>query len=301
MPRFIVLALLFLFVTPLSATSPIQSLQQQIAQQKYTAAIEQGRRLLQDNPDHAWLQFLTAYAYQLNNQPQQAIPLYQSIIRDNPDLPEPRNNLAIIYLEQGDYDLASQLLVDAINTHPSYATAYENLSRIYTGLASEAYRRAISEAPEPGNYVHKIELASIDSLDLTPDTISTQSSASQTTLVTTANIETLLIKKVKEWATAWSNKEFELYSEFYSPQYRAKFQSHGEWLEYRRQRILRPGDIKVGVSEVKIRWVSENRAIIDFRQAFDSPRYSDRVIKRLAFSRLGSEWKITEERVLSVL
>ena len=42
--------------------------------------------------------------------------LYQDLIEDNPDLPEPRNNLAMIYLAQGDYDRASQLLVEALNT-----------------------------------------------------------------------------------------------------------------------------------------------------------------------------------------
>ncbi|MEM7563927.1 MAG: tetratricopeptide repeat protein [Pseudomonadota bacterium] len=299
--RFVALTILSLTVTSLSASTPIQSLQQKIAQQNYASAIEQGRLLLKQNPHHAWLRFLTAYAYQLNQQPEQAIPLYQSVIRDNPELPEPRNNLAIIYLEQGDYDRASQLLVDAINTHPSYATAYENLSRIYTGLASEAYRRAISESAEPANYTHNIDLAALDSLDMTPQTITTPGQAAEQTLVTTANLETLLSQKVQDWATAWSNKDFNRYSGHYSPQYRGKFNSHGEWLEYRRQRVTRPGDIQVEVSQLKIRWTGENRAIIDFRQRFDSPRYSDRVIKRLAFSRLGAEWKITEERVLSVL
>jgi len=57
----------------------------------------------------------------------------------------------------------------------------------------------------------------------------------------------------------------------------------------------------VEVSEIQVKWHSDNRAIIDFNQAFDSARYSDRVRKRLGFERVGTQWKITEERVLSVL
>ncbi len=36
-------------------------------------------------------------------------------------------------------------------------------------------------------------------------------------------------------------------------------------------------------------------------EAFRSPSYRDRVVKRLIFKRIGSQWKITSERVLSVL
>jgi hypothetical protein len=70
--------------------------------------------------------------------------------------------------------------------------------------------------------------------------------------------------------------------------------------EYRRKRIARPGAINIEVSDIQIKWRSENRAIIDFKQAYDSVRYRDRVVKRLGFSRVGSQWKITEEQVLSV-
>jgi hypothetical protein len=64
---------------------------------------------------------------------------------------------------------------------------------------------------------------------------------------------------------------------------------------------MRPGTINIKVSDILIRWRGKDRATIDFKQAFDSARYSDRVIKRLDFRRVGSQWKISEERVLSVL
>ena len=129
------------------------------------AAQEVARLCCGKNPGHPRTLFLTAYAHQMSANEERAIALYQEMISANPELPEPRNNLAMIYLAQGDYDRASELLVEAINTHSSYAIAYANLRQVYKGIASEAYRRAVSESSEPANYNHDIELIAITWLD----------------------------------------------------------------------------------------------------------------------------------------
>jgi predicted Zn-dependent protease len=302
MLRFLVIFTALLATTPASAATSVKQVQQLLEQQKYVDAANAGEQLLQQSPGHTRTRFLTAYAYQMSAQTDKAVMLYQDLIKDKPDLPEPRNNLAMIYLAQGDYDRASQLLVDALNTSPSYAIAYDNLSQIYKGIASEAYRRAVSESGEPAKYTHKIELTALTNLETADqEPIVEEIPDAQKTLVNFANQETLLIEQVKDWATAWSSKDFAAYTGFYTPEYRAQFESHGQWVEYRRKRIARPGAIKVEVSDLQIKWRSENRAIIDFKQAYDSPGYSDRVVKRLGFSRVGSQWKITEEQVLSAL
>ena len=302
MQRFIAILFCLLVTESAFAAVSVQDLQQLIEQQRYATAAQNGEQLLQQNAGHAQARFLTAYAFQMNAQQDKAIALYQSLIDDHPAMPEPRNNLAIIYLEQGDYDRASQLLVDAINTHPSYATAYENLSQIYKGIASEAYRRAISESSEPAKYSHDIQLSAITQLaTVEQEPLVDEAGGSEPTAINFANQETLLIEQVKLWAQAWSSKDFATYTGFYSSQHRASFDTHAQWLAHRRSRIERPGVISVDISDIQIKWRSGNRAIIDFRQDFDSPRYSDKVIKRLGFSHIGSRWKITEERVLSVL
>jgi len=302
MLRFIVIFLALLTTAVASAATSVKQVQQLLEQQKYVDAANAGEQLLLQSPEHARTRFLTAYAYQMSAQTDKAVMLYQDLIKDNPDLPEPRNNLAMIFLAQGDYDRASQLLVGALNTSPSYATAFDNLSQIYKGIASEAYRRAVSESGEPAKYTHKIELTALTNLEAADqEPIVEEIPDDQKTLINFANQETLLIEQIREWATAWSGKDFAAYTGFYAPEYRAKFESHGQWVEYRRKRIARPGAIKVEVSDIQIKWRSENRAIIDFKQAYDSVRYRDRVVKRLGFSRVGSQWKITEEQVLSVL
>jgi len=304
------------------------SMQQLIVQKQYAKAVQAGEQILRQTPNHANTRFLTAYAHQMTGETDKAVKMYQALIRDKPELPEPRNNLAMIYLEKGDYDQASQLLVSAINTNISYAIAYANLSQVYKGIASEAYRRAISQTDEPAKYTHDIELAAITRLDnldratatqiaslpLTKATsteplekkpaakIATEALSKPTpTLVNVANQDTLLIEKVRNWAKAWSNKDFTSYIASYASGYRDRFTTHARWVNHRRGRILRPGNIEVEVTKFTVKQRNADRATVDFTQAFSSPHYSDRVVKRLEFNRVGSQWKIASERVLSVL
>lgn len=304
------------------------SMQQLIAQKKYARAMETGEQILRQSPNHANTRFLTAYAYQMTGNTDKAIKLYEALIRDEPELPEPRNNLAMIYLEKGNYDHASQLLVSAINTNISYAIAYANLSQVYKGIASEAYRRAISQADEPAKYTHDIELTAITWLD-NQDADSTTAIAAlpitssipgdpviknpgitkaplaesnpTPTLVNVANRDTMLIEKVRNWAKAWSSKDFTNYTASYAADYRDEFATHEQWVNHRRGRILRPGNIKVEVSNFTVKQRDANRVSVDFTQAFSAPGYRDRVLKRLDFNRAGSQWKIASEQVLSVL
>ena len=73
----------------------------------------------------------------------EAIQVFTGLTEDFPELPEPYNNLAVLYATQGNYDKAKSALELAIHTHPSYATAHENLGDIYAQLASRAYDRAL--------------------------------------------------------------------------------------------------------------------------------------------------------------
>ena len=69
--------------------------------------------------------------------------MFTELTEEYPELPEPYNNLAVLYAGQGDYDKARKALEMAIRTHPSYAVAHENLGDIYATLASQAYDKAL--------------------------------------------------------------------------------------------------------------------------------------------------------------
>ncbi len=301
MRHFIFILLFLLAADAASAAASIRQLQQLIAQQQFAAAVQNGEQLLHRNPGHIRGRFLTAYASQMDGQRERAIAHYRELIDNNPALPEPRNNLAMIYLASGEHERASQLLVEAIHTHPSYATAYDNLSRIYNAIASQAYKRALSDSGEISESPREIKLSAIARLESEDLDLAEDDGGGEPGPIEIANQETLLIESVKLWAKAWADKDFAGYAGFYSSSHRAKFETHEQWLAQRRARILRPGEINVKISNLRIKWRSDNSAIIDFTQAFESPRYSDRVVKRLGFERSGAQWKISEERVLSVL
>jgi hypothetical protein len=110
-----------------------------------------------------------------------------------------------------------------------------------------------------------------------------------------------LVNQLIGWAKAWSEKKFDAYIGYYSVDHKLDFPSHQAWIAHREKRILRPGFIKIEVSNFQIRAQSDNRATIDFEQSFNSLDYSDRVIKRLRLNRINSKWKITDEQVLSAL
>ncbi|WP_430434610.1 L,D-transpeptidase Cds6 family protein [Methyloversatilis sp.] len=73
----------------------------------------------------------------------EATLVFQKLTEDYPELPEPYNNLAVLYAQQKQYDKAKTALEMAIRTHPSYAVAHENLGDIYARMATQAYDRAL--------------------------------------------------------------------------------------------------------------------------------------------------------------
>ncbi|MBC7548614.1 MAG: tetratricopeptide repeat protein [Polaromonas sp.] len=72
-----------------------------------------------------------------------AIATFTQVTQDYPELPEPYNNLAVLYAGQSQFDKARAALEMAIRTNPSYATAHENLGDVYARLASQAYGKAL--------------------------------------------------------------------------------------------------------------------------------------------------------------
>ena len=96
----------------------------------------------------------------------EAIQVFTGLTEDFPELPEPYNNLAVLYASQGNYDKAKSALELAIHTHPSYATAHENLGDIYAQLASRAYDRALQL--DKNNTTAQVKLAMVKDLFVAP-------------------------------------------------------------------------------------------------------------------------------------
>ena len=106
---------------------------------------------------------------------------------------------------------------------------------------------------------------------------------------------------LNRWASAWSQRNFDHYIEAYAGNFKGIKNSRGEWLSQRRSRILAARSIEVKLSDIQVRSMSQDKAIVDFVQSFKSNSFSDRVKKRLTFKRIDNQWKIISERTLARL
>ena len=121
----------------------LPEVQRLIKQGQYPQALEKVDEYLSSKPKDAQGRFLKGLIYTEMNKPTDAIATFTKLTEDYPELPEPYNNLAVLYAQQKQYDKARTALEMAIRTHPSYAIAYENLGDVYAKLASQAYDKAL--------------------------------------------------------------------------------------------------------------------------------------------------------------
>jgi Flp pilus assembly protein TadD/ketosteroid isomerase-like protein len=137
------LSIALLALAPAVHADALQDISKQIKQGQHAQALEQIDKYLAGKPKDAQGRFLKGIVLTEMNKPNEAIAVFSKLTEDYPELPEPYNNLAVIYAQQKQYDKAKQALEMAIRTHPSYATAHENLGDIYARLASQAYDKAL--------------------------------------------------------------------------------------------------------------------------------------------------------------
>ncbi len=108
-----------------------------------SAAMTRADQYLAKNPRDPQMRFLKGLIQQDGGQRDAAITTYTNLIQDYPELPEPYNNVAVLYASQGKYEKAREALEMATRNSRSYAIAHENLGDVYARLANEAYRTAV--------------------------------------------------------------------------------------------------------------------------------------------------------------
>jgi hypothetical protein len=110
---------------------------------KLPEALTKADQFLAGQPKDPQMRFLKGVAQRESGKTGDAISTFTRLTEDYPELPEPYNNLAVLYAGQGQYDRARTALETAIHTNPSYSTAHENLGDVYAKLASQAYNKAL--------------------------------------------------------------------------------------------------------------------------------------------------------------
>ena len=95
---------------------------------KLAEALAKADQYLAGKPRDPQMRFIKGVIQTEAGKPADAINTFTQITQDYPELPEPYNNLAVLYASQSQFDKARAALEMAIRTNPSYATAQDRKS-----------------------------------------------------------------------------------------------------------------------------------------------------------------------------
>ena len=110
---------------------------------KFAEALNKADAYLAGKPRDPQMRFLKGVTQKDAGKTSEAINTFTKLTEEFPELPEPFNNLAVLYANQNQFDKAKAALEMALKTNPGYAIAYENLGDVYAKLSSQAYNKAL--------------------------------------------------------------------------------------------------------------------------------------------------------------
>ncbi len=253
-------------------------------------------------PNDARLLFYKGLILTKINKKKEAILTFTNLINQHPSLPEPYNNLAVLYAEFGKLDLAKETLEKAILTNKSYSTAHINLGDIYTQMATNAYNKAL-EIDNKNKIAHnKLKLIT-ELFNYQPSTeekkitISKLENHQPTNKIPNNKIEVL--KEIKEtmkiWESAWENRDLEVYLNTYSINF--KYPNNmlkKQWEQYRADRIVNKKEIIITISNINYK-INKDVVTASFIQNYKSNNYNNSSQKTLVFQHESNRWVILEE------
>jgi tetratricopeptide (TPR) repeat protein len=279
-------------------------------------ALAKADEYLAGKPNDPQLRFLKGVAQTEAGKTADAMATFQHLTEDYPELPEPYNNLAVLYAQQSQFDKARAALEMAIRTNPSYATAHENLGDVYAKLASQAYSKALQldatqtgAAPKlnlirslfAGSQAGAVAAKPAAAPSEPPAPAASPASAPAATPAPAPAVVSAAEEGVKAavaaWAAAWSNKDVAGYLGAYAPSFTPPGgQSRQAWEKERQARIVPRNKIEVTINDLKVR-VDGDRASARFHQIYRSDQVNMSSRKVLDFVREGDRWLIVRESV----
>ena len=296
---------------------------------KLAEALTKADQYLASKPRDPQMRFIKGVIQTEAGKPADAIATFTQITQDYPELPEPYNNLAVLYASQSQFDKARAALEMAIRTNPSYATAHENLGDVYAKLASQAYSKALQL--DGNNTGVQPKLALIRTL-FAPDAKGQKPAASAPAPVPTpvaaapkpptlpapapaaATVPAVVVTPpasaalpaskdgeaeveaaVRNWAAAWSAKDMTGYLGSYGKDFDPPGKAERKaWEEDRKSRIIGKSRISVKLSDMAIS-VNGGKAVVKFRQAYSADSLNVTSRKTLDLVKAGNKWVIVRE------
>lgn len=306
--------------------SDLDEVNQLLKAGKQAQALAKIDQSLSAKPRDAQMRFIKGVVQTELGKPTDAITTFTRLTEDFPELPEPYNNLAVLYASSAQYDKARAALEMAIRTNPSYTTAHENLGDIYANLASQAYSKALQLGGSSSSLQPKLTLirelfsptakgqnpnvakAPAATTPVAPAVVAPVAVASKpavaptapapapaTTVATNSEAASQIEQTVQAWASAWSNKDMKNYLSAYGKSFEPpKGLSRKQWEEERRDRIIGKSRINVKLSNIRTS-ISGDTATVKFRQAYDADTLSTSSTKTLTLTKGGDRWFITKE------
>ncbi len=128
--------------------APYAEVQRLMGAEQLPQALQTAEAWLADKPKDPQMRFLKGLIQSQQGQSEAAQQTFILLTQDYPELPEPYNNLAVLYAAAKRYDQARIALETALQLNPAYATAHQNLGDVYAQLAAQAYTQALTLAPE---------------------------------------------------------------------------------------------------------------------------------------------------------
>jgi len=125
---------------------------------QYDQALAKADQYLAAKPRDPQMRFLKGVILAESGKRAAAIEAYTQLTQEYPELPEPYNNLAVLYAQQNEYDKARDALEGAVRANPNYATAHENLGDVYAKLAGQSYAKAQQIDPANASAPSKLAL-----------------------------------------------------------------------------------------------------------------------------------------------
>ncbi len=285
-------------------------------QGNHSGALAKIETVIAGNPRDARARFLKGLILTEQNRSADAIKIFSALTEDFPELPEPYNNLAVLYASQGQFEKSRKSLEMAIRTHPSYAIAHENLGDVYAKMASEAYDKALQL--DGSNAAAQTKLALIKDLFSSESAPGKASPPAKVPVAATApeimdkpapaaaspapqfpRADTdAVLAAVTGWAKAWSEKNSDAYLAYYAPAFRVPGgEARAKWEAARRERIGKPASIEVTVGAPAVSFESSERAVVKFLQGYKSDKLSTSGRKILTLVKSNERWQIIEEKM----
>jgi len=300
----ILIGCIFLFSTFLSHAQSDQSIIEEIKVLLKNGSYDDAETLtnqsIENNLNNPELLFYRGIIETNQGEKNQAIVTFRDLTERFPQLPEPFNNLAVLYAEKGQFRLAKEILEQAIKTNPSYLTAHINLGDIFTKMASEAYNKALEI--DKSNNIAITKLSMITQLfNYNPNTKNTimgsiaEKEEAKTIEPSKKELKKNILSLIKNWKTAWENKDMENYLKSYSSNFiYPNNMSRTQWEKYRTNRIIPKKLIRIEIIDIKIKFKKE-KIKATFTQNYKSGKLNQTSNKSLTFIEERGQWFIFEE------